>query len=117
MPTNKSEYQVPYFKDWYQRNKEKHKTACSLRRARQVKENQKKIVEYLKLHPCVDCGEIDIVVLQFDHVRGKKFKEIGCMMSCAWATIEREITKCVVRCANDHIRRTMRIQKSYRVSE
>jgi len=116
VPSNKPEYASAYQKIWYAANKETHKATCNIRRAKQVAENQKRLVSYLRVHPCVDCGETDIVVLQFDHVRGKKFKEIGRMMACAWKTIEREIAKCVVRCANDHIRRTAKVQKSYRVS-
>lgn len=116
MPSNKPEYASAYQKKWYAENKEAHKQACNARRDRQVVENQKRIVEYLRRHPCVDCGETDIVVLQFDHVRGKKFKEIGRMMACSWKTIEREIAKCVVRCANDHTRRTLKSQKSYKWS-
>ena len=116
MPTNKPEYQVPYYKKWYQENKETHKQNANKRRNRIVKENQQKIIEYLQNHPCIDCGETDIIVLQFDHVRGKKRKEIGAMLSFSWNTIMAEIEKCEVRCANDHIRKTARQQKSYKIN-
>lgn len=34
--------------------------------------NRMLIVDYLLEHPCVDCKEDDILVLEFDHVRGDK---------------------------------------------
>lgn len=69
------------------------------------------ILEYLKEHPCVDCGEGDPVVLEFDHRDGadKKFN-LGEAMKMAFGvkTVLAEIAKCDVRCANCHRRRTYR---------
>ena len=67
-----------------------------------------KIIEYLLSHPCIDCGERDPVVLQFDHVRGTKVSTIAVMLrNChGWESITKEIAKCDVRCANCHIRKT-----------
>ena len=59
---------------------------------------------YLLHHPCVDCGEKDVRVLDFDHVRGKKYKSVSKMLSGSHS-IDRlieEIKKCEVRCANCH---------------
>lgn len=70
--------------------------------------NQFKLIEYLKEHPCIACGETDIVVLQFDH-RDPSTKIAGvCDMArkYSWDKVEAEIAKCDVLCANDHTRRT-----------
>lgn len=59
---------------------------------------------YLETHPCLDCTESDPVCLDFDHVRGEKLGNICDMVysSCRLETIQREIEKCDVRCANCH---------------
>jgi hypothetical protein len=66
------------------------------------------LLDYLATHPCVDCGERDIVVLQFDHARGEK--SIHVMMAASrgwsWERTLTEIAKCDVRCANCHVRIT-----------
>lgn len=64
--------------------------------------------DYYSSHPCIDCGESDPVVLEFDHVRGVKFKNISSLidMGMSLARIEDEIAKCDVRCANCHRRKT-----------
>jgi hypothetical protein len=76
----------------------------SLRRSRV---NKERVWDYLSSHPCVDCGEADPVVLEFDHVRGVKAQPIAKMLSSvAWERIAAEIEKCDVRCANCHRRKT-----------
>lgn len=68
-----------------------------------------KIVEYLEKHPCVDCGESDILVLDFDHVKEKKNDVSKLVMGrCSWKIILEEINKCEVRCANCHRRKTLK---------
>ena len=61
------------------------------------------VFNYLKKHPCVDCGENNVLALEFDHVHSKKF-DIGTALNNN-ATIEalkKEIKKCVVRCSSCH---------------
>ena len=70
--------------------------------------NKAFILQYLVTHPCVDCGEADPIVLEFDHVKGKKTCDISKMSGHARSllVIEKEIAKCEVRCANCHRRKT-----------
>jgi hypothetical protein len=79
-------------------------------------EVRKNIVEYLREHPCVDCGETDIVVLEFDHI-AEKVANISAYAGGgrSWARVKAEIDKCEVRCANCHRRRTALIGGFYRV--
>ena len=78
------------------------------RRNEEVKARQRdKVLAYLATHPCVDCGENDIVCLEFDHIHGPKVNSISDMLgNYGWAAIEAEIAKCEVRCANCHRRKT-----------
>ena len=64
------------------------------------------ILDYLRNHPCVDCGETDPVVLEFDHLGEKSFTVADGMKSKAWAAVLEEIEKCEVVCVNCHRRRT-----------
>lgn len=65
------------------------------------------IITFLKNHPCVDCGESDPVVLEFDHVRGEKLFTISDFSRVTYSLnkVKREIEKCDVRCANCHRRK------------
>lgn len=75
---------------------------------------RKKVYEYLLNHPCTDCGEVDPVVLEFDHLDPTiKEYNISNMMSYSWSSIEKEISKCQVVCANCHRRRTAKTYNWY----
>ena len=97
--------------DYYHRNKEKELKYKYERQSNKKEEARHFVLEYLKSHPCVDCFEYDPMVLTFDHIHGKKM-DISQMVNqgySLWA-IEEEIDKCVVRCANCH----MKIEKKRR---
>lgn len=72
------------------------------------KRNRDYVLNYLKKNPCVDCEESDPIVLQFDHVRGEKKRNISQMVArhAKLEVIKEEIKKCDVRCANCHARVT-----------
>lgn len=91
-------------KQHYKNNKQPYFDRTRVREVQVTEDNRRKLAEYLSCHPCTDCGETDIRVLDFDHVRGKKSGEISRMMNigCSWSTIKAEIAKCEVRCANCH---------------
>lgn len=75
------------------------------------------VVEHLREHACSDCSETDIVVMEFDHVRGKKLGNVSEMVSNGMhlTRVAAEIAKCEVVCANCHRRRTAKRAGFYRV--
>jgi hypothetical protein len=93
----------------YQNNKQVYMDRAHARNARVNAENKRTLFVYLSEHPCVDCGCTDIRCLEFDHVRGNKLADISRMLgtAVAWNTIEVEIAKCEVRCANCHRIKTL----------
>jgi hypothetical protein len=62
--------------------------------------------EFFGEHPCVDCGETDPLVLEFDHLADKRFNIAKGMRDRSWQAVLDEIAKCDVVCANCHRRRT-----------
>ena len=78
-------------------------------------ENKQYIVNYLSDHPCIDCAESDIVVLEFDHYKDKVDNIATLMHQVSLEVLEHEISKCVVRCANCHRRKTAKEQNNYRI--
>ena len=93
---------------YYKRNPHKHRKEVAKRRIRVKAELQKSVFEYLLTHPCVDCPESNPILLEFDHVRGKKTAAISEMTHRrnSWKAIRKEIEKCEVVCANCHKIRT-----------
>jgi hypothetical protein len=73
------------------------------------------LVDYLREAPCIDCGERDPVVLDFDHVGPKRAGVVQLAgRESSLASLEREIGQCEVRCANCHRRRTIVEQEHFR---
>lgn len=76
------------------------------------------LAQYLKSHPCVDCGETDILVLEFDHIsKTNKTEEVNKIVSSRSSLLKvmNEIEKCQVRCANCHRRKTAKETNSWRL--
>ena len=69
-----------------------------------------RIRTHLETHPCVDCGETDIIVLEFDHVGEAGSKEFiisnAARDGIGIKRLKAEIAKCEVRCANCHRKKT-----------
>lgn len=100
-----------HYKDNSQYYKDKAK-----RYHKQVTErNHKFICEYLSIHPCIDCGEKDIVVLEFDHQRDKDRAISAVLVNFSMRRLIDEVNKCEVRCANCHKRKTAKEFGYYRV--
>lgn len=95
-------------KKWYAKTRETHiaNVKSNIEQARI--EAYQLVRDYLSTHPCVDCGESNPIVLEFDHVRGQKRLTISqlCVRGSTLEVIRAEIDKCVVRCGNCHRRKT-----------
>ena len=66
------------------------------------------VKNYLSTNPCMNCGESNPIVLEFDHVRGTKKNNISDLVCDGFSVdvIQVEIDKCDVVCANCHRIRT-----------
>jgi hypothetical protein len=70
---------------------------------------REELLSFLLTKKCMDCGENDPIVLEFDHKNpNEKFKSIAKMLSghYSWVSINKEIDKCEIRCANCHRRKS-----------
>jgi L-lysine 2,3-aminomutase len=95
-------------KKWYAKKRESHiaNVKSNIEHARS--EAHQFVRDYLSTQACVDCGESNPIVLEFDHVRGQKRMAISEMCTRGYSpeAIMLEIEKCVVRCGNCHRRKT-----------
>lgn len=98
------EDQLAFSRKHYRLNKDKYLRKSYLRNKRTRSGNKLFIDSIKESSPCVDCGENNPIVLEFDHVRGVKKANISDMSRASYsiATIKEEIDKCEVRCANCH---------------
>lgn len=109
-----------YRRAHYERNKGDYVARAKVEMQMKREDSLIMVWEYLRGHPCVDCGETDIISLEFDHMDPRhKRLEIGSMVGhYSSAKIIAEMQKCEVRCANCHRKRTA-VQRAwkYRLAE
>ncbi len=104
-----------YKHEHYAANRARYIESTARRKRAVAAERTAYLIAYFATHPCVDCGERDPVVLEFDHIREKLFDIGANLRDLTWQSLLDEIAKCEVVCANCHRRRTARRRGSLRV--
>lgn len=98
-----------YRKGYYELNKKACIAKVRVRSKEERAMNRVKLKDFLCKSKCVDCGNDNPIVLEFDH-RDPKNKEYAIAQivgsGYCWETIAKEIDKCDVVCANCHRIRT-----------
>jgi hypothetical protein len=102
------ECRAEYGRMHYKKNRAIYIDRARRRRLSIMEERTAFLVEYFRKHPCADCGEVDPVVLEFDHLDDKKFNVSEGLRNRNWESVLAEIAKCEVVCSNCHRRRTAR---------
>jgi hypothetical protein len=95
------------YREYFRARGDLHRKQSLDAKTKRIARDRRFIAEYLEGHPCVDCGEADQRVLDFDHV-GDKTHDVCEMVARGLpiATLRAEIARCEVVCANCHRRRT-----------
>lgn len=97
-----------YKQEHYAKNKARYKEQAAERNRLIIAERASFLFDFFKQHPCVDCGETDPIVLEFDHLEDKSFDIGRGFRNHNWDLVLDEIAKCEVVCVNCHRRRTAR---------
>lgn len=93
----------------YYKNRQEERLKGNERNRLAYERNKKKAFAYLQSHPCVDCGETDPLVLEFDHRDPSTKVDVVsnlCKNYHNWNKVQQEIDKCDIRCANCHKKKT-----------
>ena len=101
-------------KEHYLKYKDEYLLRNKQRNERIRNENFNHLMDFFGGKSCCDCGEKDVVVLDFDHRDPSAKKHNVSQMLCmalSWNKILDEIQKCDIVCANCHRRRTAKMFK------
>ena len=80
MPYKSKKDQAAASKRHYEANKEKVKSRSRKRNKKQLAVNKEYVDKVKSNSGCVDCGETNHIVLDFDHIDGDKYKNISAMV-------------------------------------
>lgn len=95
-----------YKQEHYAANRRRYIESAIRRKRAVVAERIVYLIDHFESHPCVDCGESDPIMLEFDHLRDKEFGIGTGFRDRNWQSVLDEMAKCEVVCANCHRRRT-----------
>ena len=95
-------------RNYYSNNKEKQSKLINSRTKKIRLERRQYLWNYFDSHPCVDCGNTEKIVLEFDHITGVKINGVAKLAhdGAPIKVIDEEIAKCEVRCKNCHVKAT-----------
>jgi hypothetical protein len=105
------------FREYFRDRGQLHLDQVKQARRDRVRAARETVDAHLATNPCVDCGNADPRVLEFDHVGPKR----GNVNTLAWGGLStsallREIAECEVVCVNCHRRRTARRAGAWRAN-
>jgi 5-methylcytosine-specific restriction endonuclease McrA len=95
------------FRAYFRSRSARHLEQARASKSRQRRRARAHVLSLLLGESCVDCGEHDVLVLEFDHV-GTKRRGVASLVDdgAPTARIDEEIDECQVVCVNCHRRRT-----------
>lgn len=103
------------FREYFRKRGDLHRQQSGDARRRRREEAWAFIRRYRETHPCLDCGQEDPDLLEFDHI-GIKKRAISDLVrdAASLKVIKAELKECQVVCANCHRRRTAKQSGSWR---
>ena len=93
----------------------RHKSSYDIRSKTRRDASREFVLGVLLTSCCIDCKTTDIRILEFDHLSNKEYP-IALMISRGYSleTLQKEISKCVIRCKNCHAIKTSKDNNDYR---
>ena len=104
------------YRAYFRARAELHRQQVKAAREHRRRNARALIADYLRTHPCADCGEPDVQVLEFDHLDSKRgnvtdLKRAGTSVRA----LQQELRNCEVVCVNCHRLRTAARGSSWRL--
>lgn len=94
-------------RDWYHKNREIEAEKQRIRRRNRANKFREYLNNLKETTPCKDCGKFfPHYIMDFDHLKDKKFDVSAHGGSKSFDTLKFEISKCEIVCANCHRIRT-----------